>query len=738
MAFSSMKLSKGFKQFLLKTGIFVLLFILFSALIGINLYSAKLLYEFGIYIYGRVGYILLFSIAGFILLYRNKLLSLERQKYRLKDFLFLLLSFALLGGFYFLEINISKIESTIPNMILTHLLGVSIFIFLFLGIYGLNFTGSFLKKFRKEVLYFVIFGIITGSLMDIVWSSWPYLSFLVLKINSFIFDILNINYQIIQPDIIRVGSFAAKIGEACSGVYSIFLFTALYLFIVFVDWKRINKKKAASLFLPAVMGAFLINVLRVMALLLIGGFVSKEVAMGLYHSYSGMIFFLIYFTMFWVFFYKWIKNEKATLFKLFQKDSLYKNSMFLMASTLIMASFGFVFWMISARLFSAEQIGLATTIISITTLITSFSLVGLNTGIIRYLPSSERKNDKINTCFTIVVILTIIITAIFLLGINKFSPKLIFIRKNILFSLAFIFFMVFSSLGSLIDSIFIAYRNAKFVFLENSIFSILKIISLFFFVSLGAYGIFSSWMIALVLGTIMSVFILIFKFNYKPKIVFYDSIIKKIGRYSFGNYIAGFLGGIPTFLLPIIITNSLHPEITAYYYIAMMIATLLFAIPQSTANSLFAEGSYSGSDLKGQIKKSIRMISLLMVPAIILMILLGKYVLLMFGKNYSSEGFAFLNLLALSGIFISINSLFSAFFKVKRKIKQLVAISCIAGISILGLSYFFIIRGFGLLGIGYAWLVGQALSSMAYFMFLGRGRKGGPSESDRALLGLWG
>ena len=51
------------------------------------------------------------------------------------------------------------------------------------------------------------------------------------------------------------------------------------------------------------------------------------------------------------------------LFKKIMSDSLYKNSIYLMVSTGIMAVFGFVFWMIASRLYSTVDIGLGTTII---------------------------------------------------------------------------------------------------------------------------------------------------------------------------------------------------------------------------------------------------------------------------------------------------------------------------------------------------------------------------------------
>ncbi|MDD5192297.1 MAG: archaeosortase/exosortase family protein [Candidatus Nanoarchaeia archaeon] len=704
-------LNKGFKQFLIKTIIFIALFMAFAVVIGTKLYQYGILSDWKIEIWGRVGYILLFSIAGFILLYRDRLLKLEKFRYKVKDFLLLVISFILLIGFYLFEINANKIPISTINILLVHILGVSTFVFLGLAVYGFEFIKEFIKKFKKELGYFIIFGIVTASLMNLVWSLWPYFSDLVLRMTAVLLKIIGADFRIIEPRTIIVGSFGAQIAEACSGIYSIFLFSALYLFIMFVDWKKINKKKAYLLFVPAVIGAFLVNVLRVFILFLVGAYVSKDVAMGMYHSYTGMIFFLLYFAVFWFLFYKWMKDEKSNFIP---RDTLYKNSLYLMLSTFIMSVFGFVFWMINARLFTTEQVGLATTIISAASLITSIAGLGLGAGLIRYLPGSERKNEKINTCFTLIALFTIVVSVIFLLVIDFTSPKLHFIKENMLLAFIFIIFLVISSLGGLIDSIFIAYRNTKFVLLENSIYSVLKLVFPFLLVSLGAYGIFGSYMLAITSGAIVSFFVLIYRFNYKPKFAFYDSIIKKIGKYSFGNYLAGIISALPTLILPLIILNNIGAETSAYYYMAMTIASALFIIPNATSNSLFAEGSYDEKNLKHNIWKAIKLIALFMIPAIIITIFFGKYVLLLFGKQYSSEGYMFLNIMAINGIFVAINAVIASIIKIRKQIPALITRSTLSAILILGLSLLFMKQGYGLLGIGYAYLIGQIITAIMF------------------------
>jgi exosortase/archaeosortase family protein len=286
--------------------LFLALFILVSYIIGQKIVASPLLYDFGIFIYGGMGYILLFSIAGFILLYGKEVKSALKFRF---NYTALVLSGVLAGGFYILELNINKIIPSLVSIVLIHALFLSIFISLIIGIFGFGFIKSFFIKFKRQVLYFIGFGIITYSLMHLVWSLWPYLSFVVTKAVFYMLGLINSNVSLLDSQTIIFNGFAAKIAEACSGIYSIFLFSALYIFIILIDWNKINKKRAFALFLPAIAGAFLVNIIRVFLLFVIGAYVSREGALGLYHSYTGMIFFLIYFGIFWALSFR-MKNRQ--------------------------------------------------------------------------------------------------------------------------------------------------------------------------------------------------------------------------------------------------------------------------------------------------------------------------------------------------------------------------------------------------------------------------------------------
>jgi len=416
-----------------------------------------------------------------------------------------------------------------------------------------------------------------------------------------------------------------------------------------------------------------------------------------------------------------MKKTISKFYHLLAGDSLYRNSIFLMLSTGVGAFLGFFFWIINARLYSAEQVGIGTTIISTMTLISSFSILGLGNGIIRYLPTSKRKNKKINTSFILVSLMSVLISIIYLIFLKTISPKLSFLRENIIFPLLFILFVVFNSLNVITENVFIAYRSSKFVLIKNSISGFVKLILPIFLVALGAYSIFMSTGIAIAIAFLFGLMILMLRFNYLPKPTIDRSVVKRMIKFSLGNYVAVNLGGFPSMVLPILITNLIGAKYSAYFYIDMMIASLLYIIPTAISQSLFAEGSYSEMELKIHLKKAMKIISLIIIPAIIVTFLFGNYILLAFGKKYSEEGFILLKLLSISGIFYSINAIGSVILNIKHKIKLLILLDFINASAILSLSVFLLkMNLFGVVGVGIGWIVGQGIISVIYLLFINK------------------
>lgn len=398
------------------------------------------------------------------------------------------------------------------------------------------------------------------------------------------------------------------------------------------------------------------------------------------------------------------------LWKQFQTDSLFQNSFYLMLVTGVMAVFGFIFWLISARLASTEEIGLATTLISVTNMLAAFSLIGFDSAIVRFLSRSTQRNDKINTAIVLVGMMSFFLAVIFVLGIHIVLPKLSLILNNPFSIILFIVFCVTFALNSLTDSVFLAYRETKYKFFITTIFSAIRMLLPLAFAPWGAMGIFIAAVGGQSIGFILSLTVMIKKFNYRPEFVVNKDVLKQVWKYCFGNYIAGIFGLLPLTFLPVIITNHLGAKEAAYFYIVMMIGNLLYVIPQATTKSLFAEGSHNEQTFKANMQKSTRIIASFLIPSIAVLLLGGKYLLHFFGKDYSTGGLNFLYITAITGLVVSVYSVINSLFRVNNNLRALIIINIFyAGTAI---SFTYLLLPLGLVGIGIALFTGYLVASL--------------------------
>lgn len=391
-----------------------------------------------------------------------------------------------------------------------------------------------------------------------------------------------------------------------------------------------------------------------------------------------------------------------------------------MISMAIMSGLGFLFWVINARIYKVQEIGLATTLISIMGTISIYSLLGVDTTNIRFLSNSSRKNDKINTGIIIVGCSSFLLSFLFIIFLGILSPQLTFIRNSMLTSFLFIVFCMMASINMLTDSIFLAYRQTKFSLYINTTFSIIKIFLPFAFIRYGALGIYLAAAIAQSIGFLLSIAILMRKFDYRPMFVINTGFLKQFWKYSFGNYFTDLVGNSPMFVLPILIINHLGSDNVAYYNISMMIIGLLYVIPFSVNNALFSESSNNEVSTQANVQKSFRIIAYLLLPAIIILIIGGKYILIMFGKKYSTEGLVFLNIMAVSSISVAAYSIFGTLFRLSNNIKALFARNSSYAVVLIILTIILIPRG--LTGIAFS-LIGASLFSTLISYFLYKRRK---------------
>ena len=410
-------------------------------------------------------------------------------------------------------------------------------------------------------------------------------------------------------------------------------------------------------------------------------------------------------------------KKYALLLKQEIKDPLHRNSIYLIASTVVTSVLGFVFWIVIARFYNEADVGYGAATISAIVLIATFSRMGLGTAIIRFISKEDMPAELINTCLTLCGLVSLAVAAIFVAGVDIWSPALSFIREDAEFIIAFIVFALFTALSGMLEQVFIAIRRADFVLLRSSIFCLLRIVLPFIMVIFFlAFGIVSSWGIAIGFTILVSLFFLLPRGLgvYKPVPSLKLDKIKKIWRYSAGNYLANLFGQTPDLVLPILIINIYHlgAQQAAYFYIAWRVAKFLFMIPSATSRSLFAEGSHFEDKLGANVLRSHWFTFFLLVPGVIFVLALGKWLLLMFGASYSVNALTLLQVLAVSSIPLAVNHIYYSIIKVQGRIRELVVLRGFIAVAALLGTYLATKATGDILVVGYVWLAAQVLVSI--------------------------
>jgi len=402
---------------------------------------------------------------------------------------------------------------------------------------------------------------------------------------------------------------------------------------------------------------------------------------------------------------------------------LYSNAFYLMLGNGLGALLGIVFWAVAAHFYTTDAVGLIAAAIAAMAMLGSLSNLGLGIGLIRFLPGSgERTVPRINYSLTIVILLSILLSVIFLLGLGTWSPALIFFRRNAAAFIVFAIFTAATAITGVIDSIFVALRHAGFVTARGLLFTGLKLVLAIMLAGVSqAYGIFNSWGAALCVSLILSFFLflpnLIHGYLPMPNLNWRGT--GELMRYSLVNNLANLLAGLPGQLLPMMLLSRLGAQANAYFYVAWQIMAALLLIPFSISTSLFAEGCHDERELMDNAWRSLGLALAILVPLAIVIIVFSAFLLRIFGAAYAQNSSGLLQVLALSLFPVSVNQVFFTILRVQKRLKLLTALNGLIALAALLISYL-LLPAMGTLGAGVGWLAGQGLAAL--WIIIGQGR----------------
>ncbi len=398
-----------------------------------------------------------------------------------------------------------------------------------------------------------------------------------------------------------------------------------------------------------------------------------------------------------------------------RSGSLERNALLIMATTVVNSAFGALYWIVIARVLSPSDLGIASALVSAMTIASLASNLGSGTTLIERLPGRASGAPWSRTLTAAAVVGTaggLVAGAACALLLPRVTEELSGLTESPGRALVLVATVPAWTLTQVFDYAFIAERRADLMLIRNAVFSVGKIVVLAAPLLLGGggYAVFASWGATTAGVMVGSAVVLLprLKRRWGPEFTGFRQEVRCLTRSLVGHHVINVAGASTIYLLPLLVTARSSAAENGYFYVTWMVGNLFLIVSASVAGSLFAEGSHDAGGLRRHSWTAFKLIGVFLVPLSLVYILLGHQLLGIFGDRYSEEGFGLLMLLLLSGVPDAVTNLAISVFRVQRRIGLAICVNVLIAVTTLALAWI-LLPHHGLVGVGYAWLAGQAL-----------------------------
>ncbi|NLX09184.1 MAG: phosphotransferase [Chloroflexi bacterium] len=394
------------------------------------------------------------------------------------------------------------------------------------------------------------------------------------------------------------------------------------------------------------------------------------------------------------------------------RNPLYRNGYALILNSAITSGLGMVYWILAAHFYSAETIGLNSAILSMISFLASIGQFNLTNTLNRFVPGAGKDTRRlVLTAYGITFALGVVLSTIFLFGVDFWAPALGFLRETPILALSFVASVLIWSLFALQDSALVGLRQSVWVLGENSVFAVAKLVLMLWLASvLNDYGMWASWMIP-IFGAVLVINGALFSRLIPNHVRATPGRSLQIGRKELAKYVSGdYLGSIlwitTVDLLPLIVVERVSTTANAYFYLSWTISYSLYLVSRNMGMSLTTEAALDEKKLNLYSYQTLVQTFRLLIPLVLVMIVGTPYLLRLLGKDYAAEATLLLRLLSLAALPSVITALYISIARVQRRALPIVLTQGVLCIAVLGLS-FILLDIYGIVGVGYAWLGSQ-------------------------------
>jgi O-antigen/teichoic acid export membrane protein len=345
----------------------------------------------------------------------------------------------------------------------------------------------------------------------------------------------------------------------------------------------------------------------------------------------------------------------------------------MMSTVLVTALLGAAFWLLAARQFSHDAVGVASAAVSAMTLLGYLATVGLGTLLMGELPRRDRHHrGLLNAALAVSGAIGALIGLGFALLAPLVTPSLEPLSETWVAAVVFAVGAGLTGLAGVLDQALIGLMRGALQLKRNVVFSLTKLIALgliaYLSTDAGGAWIYGAWTV----GIVVSLFALTRFYarrgedGLRPKF----ALLGEMRVDAATHHIYNLSIRAPDLVLPLIVVSLLSAGANADFYIAWMIASFAFMVPVSLSAVLYAAGSADSAGLHERYRLSVGLSAGLGLAANLVLLVAGGPILSLFGAGYEQHALTTLHILALGVFPETIKAHFLSISRVERRIPQ--------------------------------------------------------------------
>jgi O-antigen/teichoic acid export membrane protein len=358
-----------------------------------------------------------------------------------------------------------------------------------------------------------------------------------------------------------------------------------------------------------------------------------------------------------------------------RRDSLVRNSLYIMSTTIVNSVFGYVFWLLAARLFPAQVVGLTAGLTAASTILVILASVGVGGTLIQSLPGAHA-SESWSPTFWAGMATAVTVGAVIGGGTLLLLPLL---GKEFAVLHGAEYAVVFAAgtfaliAGYILDFAFLAERAAGNMLFRNSVVAFGRVVLLVALISVfgaNALAMLSAWTAAALAGLVLGFGLLVRRVALRrpPSLSVLGHTTRRLRTGVVGQQLIGIGAGLLPYLLSVLVTVRLSSSDNAYFYTTWMMAGIFLIIAPAVALSLFAEGVHDPRHLRQKVRSALTIIGLILVPGAVAILALGGMLLSVFGPAYEQKATELLRIVLLASFPDAITSVYVSVLRVQRRL----------------------------------------------------------------------